>query len=293
MKHARRCRCSSTSRRRYLSLHCHCHLFFSVPWPSPPQPERRKEGAEKKIEGTTERLLTRTTSPKPTSAMHKAPDREVNLQHPKAGAGPLPPTFRSPIGLDADLARSHQVPSPPALCILLSAFQVLPPPPSEMPGLAPATTSTNDNLRLCTKDVYRARARFLILLSPALSSALVCFLSLSLLWPSSLHCVRILRFPRAWNLSARQPARHPPYDPSSPPPFTLPGRPRSLARDHQPYPTARSASAVHDLLIHVDSNLPLLVPLLSKSQLSSLARWIPSGLRDRLRVGLASLLSLS
>ncbi|KAH0495527.1 hypothetical protein TgHK011_009072 [Trichoderma gracile] len=109
---------------------------------------------------------------------------------------------------------SHQVPSPPALCILLSAFQVLPPPPSEMPGLAPAATSTSDNLRLCTKDVYRARARALDL---ALACSLICSArSLSISGHQLLHCVRILRFPRAWNLSAR----HPPYDPSSPLPST-------------------------------------------------------------------------
>ncbi|KAL7823575.1 hypothetical protein V8C26DRAFT_386972 [Trichoderma gracile] len=112
--------------------------------------------------------------------MYRAPDREVNLQHPKAGAGPLPPTFRSPIGFDSDLARSHQVPSPPALCILLSAFQVLPPPPSEMPGLAPAATSTSDNLRLCTKDVYRARARALGSCSRLLPHLLCSALSLTL-----------------------------------------------------------------------------------------------------------------
>ncbi|KAL6889933.1 hypothetical protein HDV57DRAFT_349366 [Trichoderma longibrachiatum] len=144
--------------------------------------------------------------------MHKAPDREVNLQHPKAGAGPLPPTFRSPIGLDADLARSHQVPSPPALCILLSAFQVLPPPPSEMPGLGPAATSTRDNLRLLYKRRVSCSCSALLCSLIYFCSALLYFI----LWPPLLHCLRILRFPRAWNHSAR----HPPYDPSSPPPFT-------------------------------------------------------------------------
>ncbi|TFA97573.1 hypothetical protein CCMA1212_010676 [Trichoderma ghanense] len=225
--------------------------------------------------------------------MYKAPDRKVNLQHPKAGAGPLPPTFRSPIGLDADLARSHQVPSPPALCILLSAFQVLPPPPSEMPGLAPAATSTSDNLRLCTKDVYRARARAPDL---ALTCSLICSALLSSLAASS-----ALRSDTSLSTSLESFCTPPAIRSVLTAAVYLPGPRWSLARGHQPYPTARRLllcsavldADVHDLLIHVDSILPPLVPPPSKRQLSSLALWIPSGLRDRLRVGLAALLSLS